>query len=264
MSYFQKKVSILKTLFISSVLCGGISYSLSYWVNPIWKAEAEITHPVISDLGNYYSLFSMYYFIKGENEADNSVERFVYQKFIEQLTSYDNLKRFWLNSEYYKQKIIGDEREDRELLNKLVKTIHFKTINDKTGGVSIISDNPKQADELLSLFINDTNLVTKTVMYEELIIKWKNLFNQVKTAAQLNLGRIRQGDIIDSQDWQGKLNMMKSVSPLDEHFTAFHFIKSPQKIEVKARKSWGWIGSGVGFFIGLFGIAFFRRRKEQV
>lgn len=240
----------IKTVAISTALLGVTALGTSYFFYPIWQAEAEITHPTVSELGNYYGLFSMYALMKGDNLEENAAVRSAYQGFTAQLSAYDNLKDFWSNSEYYKQNITGDNHEDNALLNKLINNVHFETLNEERGIVRLLSENPKQAEALLSSLLNDINVRTRTAMYDELIVKWKNLFSQVKMAAQLNVGRIKLGNSVDNQDWQGKLNMMKSVSPLDEQFHAFHLIKSPIK-QPYWRKTWGILGGGVGFLLGL-------------
>ncbi|BFU59538.1 MULTISPECIES: LPS chain length-determining protein [Rodentibacter] len=253
-----KRKSKLKTFVISTALCGGIGYATSYWVHPIWKTEAEITQPALSQLGNYYSLSSMYHLMKSQDKADENIPNEVYQNFTEQLVSYDNLKNFWENSAYYQQKIAGDTKEKIPLLNELIEETHFQPINNKSGKITLRLNESEQLNTSLSSLINNANALTQKHLYDELIIQWKNLFTQVKTAAQFNLNNSNSAR---NQDWQEKLNMMRSVSPLDEQFTAFHFIKSPQAPKPQGRKSWAIIGAGIGFLFGLFSI-FFRRNPK--
>ncbi|OOF62109.1 hypothetical protein [Rodentibacter sp. Ppn85] len=257
MSYLKT----LKTLVISTALCGAIGYASSYWLNPEWKTEAEITHPTRSELGNYYSLLSMYQLMQGKNNADSNVPELVYQNFTEQLVSYNNLKDFWENSTYYKQKISENTVKNARLLNDLIKNTHFQPLSHNTGKITITLSELGESQALLSSLLDNNNSITRKVMYADLILQWKNLFTQVKTAAELNLGNISYGNNAAPQDWQGKLNMMKSVNPLDENFTAFHFTKNPQQPETKGRNSWGGIGAGIGLLLGLFAFLFRRKRK---
>ncbi|OOF37924.1 MULTISPECIES: hypothetical protein [Rodentibacter] len=257
MSFLQK----LKTVIISTALCAGIGYASSYWLNPKWKIEAEITHPRLSELGNYYSLFSMYHLIKGKDNAENKVPEWIYQNFTEQLVSYNNLKQFWENTPYYKQKIGESPTSNAELLNDLIKNTHFQPLNDNTGKITLILNESEGAQALLSSLLENNNTLTRKVMYDDLILQWKNLFTQVKTATELNLGYIPYGGAVERQDWQGKLNMMKSVSPLDEQFTAYHFTKTPQPPEATGRNSWHGIGAGIGLLLGLCRFLFLRKQK---
>ncbi|OOF38749.1 hypothetical protein BKK47_08415 [Rodentibacter mrazii] len=257
MSYLKT----LKTLLISTALFGVIGYASSYWIKPEWKTEAEITHPTLSELGNYYALFSMYQLIQGKDNIESKIPELVYQNFTEQLVSYDNLKNFWENSTYYKQKISENTTKNAQLLDDLIKNTHFQPLSYNTGKITLTLDEAEEERTQLFSLLDNNNIIIRKVMYDDLILRWKNLFTQVKTAAELNLGNIPYGNSIERQDWQGKLNMMKSVNPLDDNFTAFHFTKSPQQPEEKGRYSWGGIGAGMGLLLGLFSLLFRRQRK---
>ncbi|MBF0751711.1 MULTISPECIES: hypothetical protein [unclassified Pasteurella] len=259
MSYLKT----LKTLIISTALFSVIGYVSSYWIKPKWKTEAEITYPTLSQLGNYYSLFSMYHLMQGQDSIENKIPELVYQNFTEQLVAYNNLKQFWENSTYYKQKISEDVTENTQLLNDLIKNTHFQSISSNTGKITLTLDEARESQELLSSLLNHINIITQKERYDTLILQWKNLFTQVKTAAELNLGNIPYGNSVEHQDWQGKLNMMKSVNPLDENFTGFHFTKSPQPPEAIGRNSWGFISGGIGLLLGLFNLLFRRKRKNH-
>ncbi|MCQ9121033.1 hypothetical protein BKG95_02730 [Rodentibacter pneumotropicus] len=259
MSYLKT----LKTLLISTALFGVIGYASSYWIKPEWKTEAEITHPTLSELGNYFSLFSMYQLIQGKDNAESKISELVYQNFTEQLVSYDNLKNFWENSPYYKQKISEDTTKNTQLLDDLIKNTRFQPLSYNSGKIILTLNEAEESQTQLFSLLDNNNIITRKVMYDDLILRWKNLFTQVKTAAELNLSNIPYGSSIERQDWQGKLEMMKSVNPLDDNFTAFHFIKSPQQPEAKGRYSWGGIGAGIGLLLGLFSILFRRERKNR-
>ncbi|OOF59013.1 hypothetical protein [Rodentibacter myodis] len=264
MTSLQKK-SKLKTLVISTALCGVIGYAISYGIHPKWKIEAEITRPTLSELGNYYGLFSMYHLMQGENKADDQIPTFVFQHFTEQLVSYDNVKDFWQHSDYYKQNSSAQNNNEKQdsLLADLIEGTQFRPMTAKSGKISLTLDDPTQLESLLTAFVEHTNNATQKQIYDELILQWKNLFTQVKTAAQLNLGNIYYGNTMGNQDWQGKLNMMKSVSPLDEKLTAFHFTKQPQHPAPQARLSWGGMGAGIGFLLGLVSFLFRRNEKNK-
>ncbi|OOF78201.1 hypothetical protein BKG96_06520 [Rodentibacter caecimuris] len=257
MSYLKT----LKTLVISTALCGAIGYASGYWLNAKWKTEAEITQPTLSELGNYYSLHSMYQLMQGKDTTDSKVTELVYQNFTKQLISYDNLKHFWENSSYYKQKISKNTTDNARLLNDLINNTHFQPISYNIGKITITLSEAGESQALLSSLLDNSNTITRQMMYADLILQWKNLFTQVKTAAELNLGNIPYGNSVERQDWQGKLNMMKSVNPLDENFTAFHFTKSPQQMEIRGPNSWGYLGAGIGLLLGLFVILFRCKRK---
>lgn len=107
--------------------------------------------PDIVLLGNYYALSSTYQFIKNKENQRQETE-IVYQEFLKQLMSEEMIRRFWENTEYYKQKQTGEDHIDLALLEKLTKAIKFKSAQtlDVADSVSLALENPKLATELLS------------------------------------------------------------------------------------------------------------------
>lgn len=258
--------SFMKNLiiFLASILFFGlIGLSSSYFYKTSWTAEAHIGKPTVGELGNYYSLFSMYQLVNGEVNSLNTASDIVYKELKHQLSSYDTKKVFWEQSEYYKQKITGDTKEDLILLDKLIHSIEVAHFNN--GNVITVYsklDNPKQAKDILSNFIENVNIKTREVVYSELINQWKTLFGIVTTASQLKLGTIQNGEVVSNQDWSGKLNMMKSVAPLDNKLIAYRYTKSPSLPTSSNLKHIYWFiyGALIGLFIG-FIILFLRKSR---
>lgn len=266
MSYQERKtVKDIVTIFFVTVLFAVGGYASSYLAKPEWKAEAQIVRPSVKELGNYYSLFSIYHLVKGQKEDERAVDM-VYKELNRQLSSYDTISHFWQNSEFYKQKMSGNNQDDAILLNDLIQSVQLSTLNSGVNTISLTLDNPKQANELLRAWMGYVNTVTRDIVYAELISQWQTLFNQINTATQLNLGRIQQGLSIDTQDWQGKLNMMKSVSALDNNLVAFRFIKSPMQPlheNISHRVQTTIVGSVIGLFFGVILVVLLNRRTKK-
>lgn len=230
-------------------------YGASFLGKTQWKAEAQFYSPTVNQLGNYYNLASMHQFIQGQPFSEKALELQVYEEFKRQLFSDKNITEFWLSTSYYKQRETGDKLADERVLRSLVKTMKFSTaLKGQAESISLYLDNPKQASELLAEFIAYTNLKARNVLYNELITQWKNLFNQVNMASQLNLGNTFQFGAIGSQDWQGKLNMMKSVSPLDNNLVAYRYFKDPFSSPQPERQVIYWIilAGLLGVIVGSF------------
>ncbi|MDU8924362.1 chain-length determining protein [Pasteurellaceae bacterium LIM206] len=239
----------------ATLLFGGAGFAGSLMVPPKWQSDSLIEAPTSAELGNYYSLFSTYHLV-AETKPQDSVNNSVYVGFRKLAASYDLAKAFWQATEYYKQKSTDDEQHDNALLDELTKTIQVSEQNGKTR-ISLTLDNPKRAYELLGSYMDYVNNANKRAVYEELILQWKTLFNQVKTASEVNLAASGQ------QNWQGKLAMMKTVQPLDDKLQSFHFLKKPT-VAVQAshdRLTYTAVGAGVGAVLGLI-LGFFFGRKR--
>lgn len=257
-----------KMFFITGIvaLSAGIAYGSSFLINKSWVAEAKVERPDVAALGNYYTLSSTYQFIHNKENALSATD-IAYHEFIRQLTSEKAKRHFWQTSEYYKQKQTGEDPIDLILLEKLISSIQFEMASSNTFAdtIRLELDNPKLATELLSSYIEYINQETRKVIYSDLITQWKVLFERIKKATELNLGK--NGSTTNSaDDWQGKLQMMRAVNPLDEQFTAYRYSKQPtQPVShyTPNRLGWGMIGGIIGLFIALLLSSTFNLRKKN-
>ncbi|MDP9499345.1 LPS chain length-determining protein [Bisgaard Taxon 45] len=254
------------SLVLGTTLLGAIvAYGSSYLKSKTWLAEAHVSAPDVALLGNYYALSSTYQFIKNKENPQSDTD-IAYQEFTKQITSEEVIRHFWESTEYYKQKQTGETHIDLALLEKLTKAIKFKsTQNGFVDKVTLELENPKFATELLSSFIDQVNLETRKTAYSNLITQWKVLFEQVKKAAEFNLGKNGVSSLA-SEDWHGKLQMMRSVSPLDEQFSAYRYLKKPTQPMIYVspnRQCWGVIGASIGLILALFILAFLNLRRRN-
>ncbi|WP_439287304.1 GlyGly-CTERM sorting domain-containing protein [Lonepinella sp. BR2357] len=261
-------MKFLKGLFLVvffTALFAAAGYGGSYAIKEQWKAEAEIGQPKVEQLGTYFSLFEMYQLLNGHNkEQKKDTAAFVYHGFKLQVNTYDNVANFWLNSDFYKQRQTGIEEKDNAFLQDLIANTTFVEGNSDRhipDRISVTLDNPKQAAQQLDNFVKYTNYVTQQSLYNELIAKWKTLFNQVNLAAQQSTDNAAQNEL----SWKGKLNMMKSVSPLDNQLMTFDYLKSPSQPRVASpdRLLWASVGGAIGFLLGLLLALIFARRKQK-
>ncbi|MDH3000145.1 hypothetical protein A1D23_08080 [Chelonobacter oris] len=220
------------------IIAGGLAYVVSSLViKPAWRAEAYIEAPKENELGNYYALYTMYQLLEAKplsaqlsDEAGKALPQAIYQQFTQRAKSYDVLKAFWADSDYYKQMMNGDKNHDEALLERLISSITLtegNARNNSNDKVELTLDNPKQAAELLTAFMTYANISARQAEYATLIAKWKNLFDRITLAANHHLGQDQQGQLVSPAVWQSKLTMMTSVQPLDNQFQAFHYLKTP-------------------------------------
>lgn len=255
----MKKIIIV---FVSIVLFSLIGLSSSYIIKPTWTVESEIGKPQVNSLGNYYALFSMYHLLIGKTDEIDQINDIVYTELKHQAFSYDVKRQFWEQSDYYKQKLTGDNKVDLIFLEKLINSINYSS-NADTIVIRIELDNPKQSFEESVKFIEKVNLNTRENLYNDLIHKWKTLFEQVNLASQLKLGQIQEGDKFVLQDWSGKLNMMKSVLPLDNKLIAYRYMKQPG-LPIFSNPNhihWTIYGGILGGFIGVIMLFLMRRNR---
>lgn len=245
-----------------------VGYGATYAMKEQWRVEVEIQPPKVEQLGNYYALDSMYQLISEnktalEANAAQQVSEKVYQNFKQLFQSYDYLANFWKNSQFYQQRQTNIAERDEALLQQLIESTQFSAgdaSKNQPDRILLTLDNPKQALELMVLFVNDINNSNRKLVYQDLIVKWKTLFNQVNLAAQ-NENQPAQG-----MNWSAKLNMMKSVSPLDDHLLSFNVIKSPMQPKEPLQNPllWTAVGGAIGLLLGLLLALLFGKRKAKV
>lgn len=48
-----------------------------------------------------------------------------YKEFVMQLASWDTRREFWLQTDYYKQRMVGNSKADAALLDEMINNIQF-------------------------------------------------------------------------------------------------------------------------------------------
>lgn len=244
----------------------GAGWGLAGTQTPQWQSTTKLASPTIVELGNYYSLATTYALVKGEKmaEVESAITEKSYAEFKRQLTSPDQLKQFLITSETVKLQATTKNLPIDTVAQQMAQAFNF---DEKQNQLSVTLENPENAKTLLADFISFTTLQTRALLNNELIQKWKVLFQQVKQAAEINLGAIQQGEQIAKQDWAGKLNIMRTVKPLDDQLVAFRTLQSPSSPTTPHspdQSLWLMIGALSGLVVGLFSLSLlsFRRKAE--
>lgn len=258
----------LLVLILFTAIGAGAGYGLSYTQPEKWKVTAQFEQPTIPDLGNYYSLLSTYHFLNSNSQEANSqtaqqqASEQVYAEFKRNLTSADLLQAYLLQTEAVKLKAQVAKKSPAVVAAELVEQFRFeKDMATSADNVSLIAENAEEAQKLLADFIPLVNTQARDKLNADLIAKWKVLFQQIKTASELNIGATKQS----MQEWANKLQMMRSVQPLDNQLTAYRLVKSPSvplKSESPDRLFWLMIGALSGLLLG-FMLSFAVKAKAQ-
>lgn len=244
-----KKSSLLtkvakNLIFLTACIAAGAGagWGLAGTQKPQWRATAQFEQPTVLELGNYYGLASTYALVNGNKmeNLDKTLSEKSYGEFKRNLLSFDVEKAFF-----------ADKAADYRV-----------QFDDKTQQLHLTLSNPEMAKPLLESYIQFVNARTKATLNGELIEQWKILFQQVKNAAENHLGAIKMGEQVAVQDWSGKLNLMKSVQPLDDKLIAYRLVQTPavpSEPYSPDKFLWLMIGAAGGLLLGLFGISLFPR-----
>lgn len=253
----QKKSGLVGSLvaaavFVAAGVGGGYFFAQSQPQQ--WKATAKFEAPKVAELGNYYSLFNTYSLVQNDGKADPTIEKTVtdaaYAEFTRLLTSEESRKQFLTNNALVKQIAAVYNKPLNEMVNQLADKLQFDATNNT---LSFVLANHEQAVQILNEFTNLNTEQARKALNDDLIAKWKFLFQNVKQSADANLG----------ESWKGKLNLMRSVQPLDNALVPYHAVQKPlaassAELPENLNAALG-IGGGIGLLIGLL-FAFARRR----
>lgn len=246
-------VSLLITLLLAAVGVGaGYFYAESQPKS--WKATAVFSAPQPADLGNYFALYSTYQLVQQDGKSDPNLEKIVaeesYKAFQSALAAADKRKQFLTDNAIIKQIADANYLPLNDKVNALLPQLHF---DPQTHTLSLNLVNPEQAVKVLEQYIAFIQGQVRTQLNNDLVSKWRFLFQNVKQSAEANLG----------ESWQGKLNLMRSVQPLDNQLIPFRLEQKPTA-EIKPLLPPYWyetlgIGGAIGLLLGCL-IGFIRRR----
>ncbi|MCS3434416.1 ECA polysaccharide chain length modulation protein [Klebsiella sp. BIGb0407] len=137
-----------------------IALLYTFFARQEWSATAITDNPTVTMLGPYYT---QQQFLRNQDMQPSlipvdqpSVLEGAYKEFVRQLAAYDTRREFWLQSDYYKQRQVGDSRPDAALLDELINDIQFtpgdslKSINDS---VRLVAETAPEANNLLRQYV---------------------------------------------------------------------------------------------------------------
>lgn len=164
-----------------------IALVYTFFARQEWSANAITDRPTVNMLGGYYSQqqFLRNLDIKANMEPVDQPSAMdeAYKEFIMQLSAYDTRRDFWLQTDYYKQRQVGNSKADAALLDDMVDNIQFtagditRNINDS---VKLIAETAADANNLLRQYVAFASQRTASHLNEELTGAWAARSTQMK------------------------------------------------------------------------------------
>lgn len=174
-SLWQGKIWVVGIAVIFSL----IALQYTFLARQEWSATAITDTPTVSMLGPYYT---QQQFLRTQDLQASmvpvdqpSVLESAYKEFIRQLAAYDTRREFWLQTDYYKQRQVGDSRPDAVLLDELINDIQFtpgdsaKSINDS---VRLVAETAPEANNLLRQYVAFASQRASGDLNSELSGRW--------------------------------------------------------------------------------------------
>lgn len=183
-----------------------------------WQVTAKFAPPKAVELGNFYALKSTYQQIQNDGtptpNAAQEIADTAFAEFKKQITALDSRLDFLSAHNIVQQIAQVNYQSTAVLARQLAETLQFDPTTDS---LSFRLVNPEQAGTVLNDFIQHSTVQVRGHLNAELIEQWKLLFQQVKQSAEANLG----------EQWQAKLNLMRSVQALDDKLMPYHLVQKP-------------------------------------
>lgn len=185
---------LFRTLWAGKVWIVGIAllFALGAFVYTLfarqeWSATAITDRPTVNMLGGFYSQqqFLRNLDIKANNAPVDqpSVMDDAYKEFIMQLSSWDTRRDFWLQTDYFKQRKVGNSKADAALLDELIDNIQF-TAGDITRNLSdnvrLVAETGPDANNLLRQYVAFASQRAASHLNDELKGAWAARTIQMK------------------------------------------------------------------------------------
>lgn len=164
-----------------------IALAYTFFARQEWSSTAITDRPTVNMLGGYYS---QQQFLRNLDARSNmasadqpSVMDEAYKEFVMQLASWDTRREFWLQTDYYKQRMVGNSKADAALLDEMINNIQFipgdftRAVNDS---VKLIAETAPDANNLLRQYVAFASQRAASHLNDELKGAWAARTIQMK------------------------------------------------------------------------------------
>lgn len=170
-----------------AVLFALISLIYTIFARQEWSSTAITDRPTVNMLGGYYSQQQFLRNLDARAEMtlsdQPSIMDDVYKEFQMQLSAWDTRRDFWLQTDYYKQRIVGNSKVDAATLDELINNIQF-TARDETrnlnDSVKLVAETAADANNLLRQYVAFASQQAGSYLNDELKGAWAARTIQMK------------------------------------------------------------------------------------
>ncbi|MDX1833997.1 ECA polysaccharide chain length modulation protein [Escherichia coli] len=169
----------------------GLAFALIALAYTFCSSGVELDGDYRSSNGEYAGgYYSQQQFLRNLDVRSNmasadqpSVMDEAYKEFVMQLASWDTRREFWLQTDYYKQRMVGNSKADAALLDEMINNIQFipgdftRAVNDS---VKLIAETAPDANNLLRQYVAFASQRAASHLNDELKGAWAARTIQMK------------------------------------------------------------------------------------
>ncbi len=185
---------LFRTLWVGKLWIAGIALLFAllalvwtFFATQEWSATAVTDRPTVNMLGGYYS---QQQFLRNLDDKANqtptdqvSVMDEAYKEFIMQLASWDTRRDFWSQTDYYKQRLVGNSKADAAMLDDLINNIQYTpgdVVRNFNDNVKLIAETAPDANNLLRQYVAFASQRAASHLNDELKGAWAARTIQMK------------------------------------------------------------------------------------
>ncbi|TCC00766.1 ECA polysaccharide chain length modulation protein [Kosakonia quasisacchari] len=185
---------LFRTLWVGKLWIAGIALLFAllaliwtFFATQEWGATAVTDRPTVNMLGGYYS---QQQFLRNLDDKANqtptdqiSVMDEAYKEFIMQLASWDTRRDFWSQTDYYKQRLVGNSKADAATLDELINNIQYTpgdVVRNLNDNVKLIAETAPDANNLLRQYVAFASQRAASHLNDELKGAWAARTIQMK------------------------------------------------------------------------------------
>jgi len=164
-----------------------IALAYTFFARQEWGATAITDRPTVNMLGGFYS---QQQFLRNLDVKANlapvdqpSVMDEAYKEFIMQLASWDTRRDFWLQTDYYKQRMVGNSKADAALLEELINNLQdtpADALRNLIDSVKLTAGTAPDSNNLLRQYIAFASQCAASHLNDELKGAWAARTIQMK------------------------------------------------------------------------------------
>lgn len=164
-----------------------IALAYTFFARQEWGATAITDRPTVNMLGGFYS---QQQFLRNLDVKANlapvdqpSVMDESYKEFIMQLASWDTRRDFWLQTDYYKQRMVGNSKSDAALLDEMINNIQYTpadALHNLSDSVKLTAETAPDSNNLLRQYIAFASQRAASHLNDELKGAWAARTIQMK------------------------------------------------------------------------------------